>query len=60
MVDAERLIKRGRSSGGYWFVVAPGRQLSKISCVLWLLLDNYMCIKMEALLTRKYCPLVAM
>lgn len=60
MVEAATLIRRGRSSGGYWLVVAPGRQLSKTSCVLRVLLDNYMCIKIEVSLTRKYCPLVAM
>lgn len=38
-VEVEVLIRRGRSSGGYWLVVAPGRQLSMMSCVLSLLLE---------------------
>lgn len=60
LVEAEVLSSRGRSSGGCWLVVAPGRQLSMISCVLELLLENSDCEgDRDRELTTKCSPLVA-
>lgn len=50
---AEGESRRGRSSGGYWEVVAPGRQSSMMSWVLGFVRDVCLLWKREIGLTRK-------